>query len=55
MLKKYDLNKVKDSLKNLIFFNKLIISINNHENLEDSLDLLKKEFLKYPIEGGIYY
>ena len=55
ILKKDDLNKVKDSLKNLIFLNKLIISINNHENLEDSLDLLKKEFLKYPIEGGIYY
>ena len=55
ILKKDDLNKVKDSLKNLIFLNKLIISINHHENLEDSLDLLKKEFLKYPIEGGIYY
>ena len=55
ILKKDDLNKVKDSLNNLIFLNKLIISINHHENLEDSLDLLKKEFLKYPIEGGIYY
>ena len=55
ILKKDDLNKIKDSLKNLIFLTKLIISINNHENLEDSLDLLKNEFLKYPIEGGIYY
>ena len=54
-LKKDDLNKIKDSLRNLIFLNKLIISINNNENIEDSLDLLKKEFVKYPIEGGIYY
>ena len=54
-MKKDDLNKIKDSLKNLIFLNKLIISINNHENLEDSLDLLKKEFLKYTIEWMIYY
>ncbi len=54
-LKKDDLNKIKASLRNLIFLNKLIISINNNENIEDSLDLLKKEFVKYPIEGGIYY
>ena len=54
-LKKDDLNKIKDSLRNLIFLNKLIISINNNENIEDFLDLLKKEFVKYPIEGGIYY
>ena len=54
-LKKEDLHKIKDSLKNLTFLNKLIISINNYENLEDSLNLLKNEFLKYPIDGGIYY